>query len=163
MPSILFVCTANQFRSPIAAACLLKSIERENTNAKWIVESAGTWTTSGLPAPKMALEVANQLRLKGLDYHRTRQVDQNILDRFDLILVMEVGHKEAISIEFPSTHGRLYTLSEIVDDISYDIPDPANLEINPADVGRQLSMLITRGKGRILQMAESLSRLRSQQ
>jgi len=159
MPSILFVCTANQFRSPIAAAYLSKSIARENTTAKWVVESAGTWATPDLPAPKLALQIANQLGLKGLDSHRTRQVDQNILSRFDLIIVMEAGHKEAISIEFPAISRHVYLLSEIVDEMPYDISDPAKPGINPSEAGRELQTLIFRGKEKILQLAESLSQL----
>ena len=157
MPSILFVCTANQFRSPIAAACLSQSIARQDTAAKWSIESAGTWTTPGMPAPKIALQIANQLGLEGLERHLTRQVDQHLLNRFDLIIVMEAGHKEAISSEFPSSCKRLYLLSEIVDDFAYDIPDPVEPGINPSDVGRELHMLLTRGKEKILHLAMTVS------
>lgn len=158
MPSILFVCSANQFRSPIAAACLLKNIEQENADRKWIVESAGTWTRAGLPAPHITLQIANQLGLDGLDRHLTRQVDQKLLNEFDLIIVMEMGHKEAIYSEIPSVGGRLYLLSEIVEDISYDIPDPSDSSIDPNDIGREICMLITRGKGKILELAESIGK-----
>ena len=161
MPSILFVCTANQFRSPIAAACLLHSIAGEGTVEKWIVGSAGTWAESGLPAPGFALKAASQLRLAGLDRHRTRSISQKILDDADLIVAMESGHKEAISIEFPAVRDRLYLLSEIADGIAYDIPDPANPRIDPNDVGQEIQFLITKGKTKILQMAESFSKLRN--
>jgi len=161
MPSVLFVCTANQFRSPIAAACLLKNIEQENTDRKWIVESAGTWTRDGMPAPDIALQIANQLGLDGLDKHLTRQIEQKLLNGFDLIIVMEIGHKEAICSEFPSVCDRLYLLSEIVDEFAYDIPDPANSDVDPKDIGRELYVLMTRGKGKILQLAESLGKYQS--
>ena len=117
MPSVLFVCTANQFRSPIAAACFLKHIEREALDTKWKVESAGTWTESGMHAPGIALQVARSLGLDGLESHLTRQVEQDLLDQFDLVIVMEKGHKEAIYTEFPSARQRLYLLSEIVEGI----------------------------------------------
>jgi protein-tyrosine-phosphatase len=161
MPSVLFICTANQFRSPIAAACLLKNMEQENTHRKWIVESAGTWTRAGLPAPDIALQIANQLGLNGLDGHLTRQIDKKLLNEFDLIIVMENGHKEAICTEFPSVCDRLYLLSEVVDSSLYDISDPADPNINPKDVGGEIHMLITRGKGKILQLAESLGKTQS--
>ena len=160
MPSVLFVCTANQFRSPIAAACLLKNIEQENTDRKWTIESAGTWARVGLPAPDVALQIANQLGLNGLDRHLTRQIDQKLLDEFDLIIVMEIGHKEAICSEFPSVCGRLYLLSEIVDGFAYDIPDPADSGINPNEVGREIFMLTVRGKEKILRLAETFCKSR---
>ena len=161
MPSILFVCTANQFRSPLAAACFLKVIEEERAAdaGAWRVESAGTWTEDGLPAAEIALQVARHLRLYGLSGHRTRQISQALLDPYDLIVVMEKGHKEALSTEFPSTRGRLYLLSEIVDEAVYDIPDPGHYGAQAFDVGRDLYSLITRGKENILQLAISLSRL----
>jgi protein-tyrosine-phosphatase len=161
MPSILFVCTANQFRSPIAAACLLKNIDQENTDRKWIIESAGTWARAGLPVPDIALQIADQLGLDRLDSHLTRQIDQKLLNKFDLIIVMEIGHKEAICSEFPSVCGRLYLLSEIVDGFAYDIPDPAKSDISTNDIGRELYMLITKGKGKILRLAETLYKSRS--
>jgi protein-tyrosine phosphatase len=154
MPSILFVCTANQFRSPIAAACLLKNIEGENAGRKCIVESAGTWARAGLPAPAIALQVADQLGLDGLDRHLTRQIDQKLLAKFDLIVVMETGHKEAICSEFPSVGRRVYLLPEIVDGTPYDIPDPGDPGIEPREIGREINMVIARGKEKILQLAE---------
>lgn len=160
MPFILFVCSANQFRSPIAAACLLKNIKQENADRKWIVESAGTWTSAGLPMPDFAIQVANQLGLDGLANHQTRQVDQKLLNEFDLIIVMEIGHKEAIRNEFPSVADRLYLLSEIVDDISYDIPDPTDPGVNPNDIGREINNLIKEGEENILDLAESISKYR---
>ena len=158
MPSILFVCTANQFRSPIAAACLLKQIEQENLDHKWKVESAGTWANNGLRAPVIALQVAATLGLSGLESHHTRQVEQDLLDPCDLVIVMETGHREAIRIEFPSVRWRLYLLSEIVDGIPYDIPDPAHLGVDPFDVGRELYKMVAQGKEEILQLAESFCR-----
>ena len=160
MPSVLFVCTANQFRSPLAAACLLKNIETENTDSKWIVESAGTWTKAGLPAPDITLKLANQLGLDGLDSHLTRQIDRKLLNQFDLIIVMELGHKEAICSEFPAVSGRLSLLAEIVDGFAYDIPDPADSGINPNEVGREIFMLTSRGKEKILQLGEMLCKSR---
>jgi len=155
MPSILFVCTANQFRSPLAAACLLKEISLQNTEGKWNVKSAGTWAGVGVSAPGFTLQVAGQLGLSGLAGHRTRPIDKKLLDEYDLIIAMEAGHKEAICAEFPPACSRTYLLSEIVDGISYDIPDPASSDIDPKDIGRELNMLIVKGKEKILQLAEA--------
>ncbi len=161
MPSILFVCTGNQFRSPIAAACLSKSLTNEDTLEKWTIGSAGTWTESGMSAPGVTLRVARQLGLKGLERHRTRSISPKILEAADLIVVMEAGHKEAISIEFPAVRDRLYLLSEIVEGVAYDIPDPANPGIDPDAVGQGIHKLITQGKTKILQLAEAFSRRRT--
>jgi protein-tyrosine phosphatase len=159
MPSVLFVCTANQFRSPIAAACFSKLIEREQGAKSWRVESAGTWANSGTRAPDIAVQVAESLGLPRLDRHLSRQIDRQLLEGFDLVIVMETGHKEAICIEFPSICQRTYLLSEIVDGISYDIPDPPNsASVTPDEAGTILFDLLARGKEKILKLAESFSR-----
>ena len=156
MPSILFVCTANQFRSPLAAACFINCLDQENAHDKWRVESAGTWTIPGLPAANLALKAAGRLGLPRLNAHRTRQVDQALLDQFDLILVMESGHLEAIASEFPSVCGRLKLLSEVADGLPYSILDPADVRDDPQGVASELQLLIKRGANKISTLAQSL-------
>jgi protein-tyrosine-phosphatase len=157
MPSVLFVCTANQFRSPIAALCFSKVVRNEEDDANWTIESAGTWTSTGLQAPPVAMRVAGMLGLEGLEGHLTRQIDHDLIGQYHLIIVMENNHKEAILNEFPAVSDRLYTLSELATGIPYDIPDPAYPDIDPEDVGRELKNLINRGKKKILELARSKS------
>jgi protein-tyrosine-phosphatase len=145
MPSILFVCTANQFRSPLAAACLKKLIQEKLPQGEWLVGSAGTWIKDGLPAPQLTLLAARSLGLTGLEGHKTRQVSQILLEKCDLVLVMESGHKEALRYEFPDLAGRIFLLSEIVDGVAYDIPDPAHPSIDPEVVAQTLLRLIQKG------------------
>jgi protein-tyrosine-phosphatase len=157
MPSILFVCTANQFRSPLAAACLLDTIQKTHQAGDWRVESAGTWTKNGAPAPAFVRRVAKDLEMQELENHRTRQVSLELLSQFDLIVVMEAGHKEALCIEFPALKKRVHTLSEIVEGSQYDIPDPVSHNVNPDDVVRELISLIHEGQDKIFQLAKTLS------
>jgi protein-tyrosine phosphatase len=157
MPSILFVCTANQFRSPLAAACLLGAIQNTHPAGDWRVESAGTWTKGGAPVPTFVKQTAKDLALPSLENHRTRQVEKELLSQFDLIVTMEAGQKEALFIEFPALKERIYMLSEIVDGNQYDIPDPVSSEIDPDDVVRELTSLIGEGQDKIFQLARSLS------
>lgn len=156
MPSVLFVCTANQFRSPLAVAGLRDLVEKENLPEEWRVDSAGTWTKPGLPASTLAVQIARRLGLRGLEDHVTRQVDRELLENSDLILVMERGHLEAINSEFPFDSGRLRLLSQIVDGKQYDIPDPAYQADDPDEVASQLITIVQRGGSRILQLARSL-------
>jgi len=156
MPSILFICTANQFRSPLAAACLLNIIDLEKPAGEWVVESAGTWTSEGQPVPALTIQVARKLGLRGLEKQRTRQVSRELLSRFDLSIVMEAGHKEALQMEFPEARSRIFMLSEVVEGIAYDIPDPAQPDVEAYPVSRELKMLIDRHADRIFKLAQSL-------
>lgn len=163
MPSILFICTENRFRSPLAAALLSEAIQKEKVEGSWRVESAGTWTKAGQPVAKAALEAAKRLGLKGLEAHVSREVDQELLNQFDLILVMEIGHQVAMEIEFPTIFGRLMLLSEIVDGMPYNIPDPSHQNDNPEEIVLELQRLIQRGRKKILSMAENLHKARQLQ
>jgi protein-tyrosine-phosphatase len=156
MPSVLFVCTANQFRSPLAAMCFSMILRNEKEEPNWVIESAGTWAKDGMHAPPVAIRIANQLGLDSLERHVSHQIDSNLLNQFKLIIVMENNHREAILSEFPAVEGRLFMLSELATGIRYDIPDPAYPGTNPEDVGREIKSLITRGKDRIIELAESL-------
>jgi protein-tyrosine phosphatase len=159
MLSILFVCTANQFRSPFAAASLLDWLDRQNMRAGWIVESAGTWAREGMPALLIARDNADRFGLKGLASHSSRQVSAELLEQYDLIIVMEAGHKEALNAEFKSARGRIFMLSEVIDNTQYDIPD-LNLLDSPLDgveITTKLYNLINSGANRILELARILS------
>src|SRR5438105_3004745 len=105
MPSILFVCTANQIRSPIAAALFKDMLINSGQAEGWRVESAGTWAQDGLPASGAAQRVMRELNID-LSQHRSRCVTRDLLAGFDLILVMEHGHKEALCVEFPAVADR---------------------------------------------------------
>lgn len=157
MPSILFVCTANQIRSPLAAACLSDCIQQNRVSGDWVVESAGTWAIVGLPVPELVRQLANELSLQGLENHSTRQVSRELLSRYDLCIVMEAGQKEALWVEFPILKRRIFMLSEIATGIQYDIPDPAARGVDPNEVAHELKMLISKGLDKIIRLAESLS------
>jgi protein-tyrosine phosphatase len=159
MPSILFVCTANQFRSPLAALSFCKVLARKRPAGKWVVDSAGTWTKDGLPPQSFLVKTANRLGLQGLENHRSQQVNPELMD-FDLIIVMEAGHKEALCSEFQSSQKRIFLLSEIAEGISYDVVDPLKPNIDPNEIADKIDGLIKKGFNRIIKAAEYFERIR---
>lgn len=122
MPAVLFVCTANICRSPMAVGIFNKILEENKPEGDWRVESAGTWGLDGEPAAAGSLAVMNN---KGIDIseHRARRVNQELLQAFDLILTMESGQKESMRMEFPESSDRIFLLSEMVDQ-KQDVDDP---------------------------------------
>ncbi|MHB8086961.1 MAG: arsenate reductase/protein-tyrosine-phosphatase family protein [Anaerolineaceae bacterium] len=124
MPAILFICTANQFRSPIAAASFAQVLSSSRNPDTWKIASAGTWTTSGLPAHPKAVIAASTI---GLDItnHQTQEVNSEFINEFDLIVVMENNHKESLELEFPQTLGKIVILGQIANVPDGEIPDPA--------------------------------------
>jgi len=151
MASVLFVCTANRYRSPIAEVCFRDELLKRNDAQNWNVLSAGTWTTDGLPAVSDAIRRASQFGLS-IQSHRSRAITPDFLQQADLILVMEQGHKEALQIEFQFARQKIYLLTEVVEGIPYDIPDPMNDLVN-TDVVTVICELIRTGFDKIYNLA----------
>jgi protein-tyrosine phosphatase len=158
LPSILFICTANKFRSPIAAALLQKEIDLLPDFAKWHIHSAGTWTTAGLPPPPITVQIGNRMGLAEIEQHRTRQVNGILLEDADMIIVMEANHKEALVNEFPAIQGKVSMLAEIFDGKVYDIPDPATPMVDAEEVANELAQLISKGFTKITTKAWLLAK-----
>lgn len=156
MPSVLFVCTANRFRSPLAAAIFAKALEEMGIAEDWRVGSAGLWAMSGQPA----LEgVAGAARKMGMDLseHRSARVSGDLLSAYDLILVMEASQREALLSEFPGLDQRIYLLSSVVERRSYDIPDLPESDAGILEVGLELNELVRRGLESICILATYLN------
>ena len=123
MPSVLFICTANRFRSPIAEACFRDLLHQQGVEKAWSVGSAGTWTKPGLSALPSAGWSHEHLNLD-LSGHRSQPVSRALLAAYDLIVVMERNQKESLAIEFPEIRPHLFLLSEFSAGMLYDVPDP---------------------------------------
>jgi len=154
MYSILFVCTGNHFRSPIAAETFRKQLVHDKRDKQWIVTSAGTWTTSGQHVFPVAVELAHSLGVD-ISNHMTNILNAKMLDESDLVLVMEAGHKESIQVEFPSVRNKVYLLSEVVDGIKYDVPDPASAKEESREIIRDLISMIRTGAGNIYRIVKA--------
>ena len=153
MPSVLFICTGNMFRSPIAEAVFRDQLQRDGLSG-WTVSSAGTWTAPGQPPPAQTVELARSLGLD-LSGHLTRLVDAPMLASSDVVLVMESGHKESLQVEFPESRKKVFLLAEVVKGMKYDIPDPAMSLDDTETILQNLVTLVREGSGRIYRLAES--------
>ena len=143
MNFVLFVCTANRYRSPLAAACFKAELMKRGQDKNWIVSSAGTWAMDGYPPMPAAILEAIQL---GLDIreHQSREITANMLQESDLVVVMEQGHKEALQVEFKAYRQKVVLFSEVAEGSSYDIADPVT-DPETTEVGPQISRLIQTG------------------
>ena len=170
MPSVLFVCTANRFRSPLAAAIMNKILDE---NAKsgadswffhspdaWHIDSAGTWAVPGQPALPIVSEAAQKLGID-LSGHRSKRLNGEMLSKYDLILVMQASHKESLQIEFPAFGDHIYLLSYVLERGSYDIVDSMGTENEVTDVIQDMYTLMQRGLRYICVLATALHNQRN--
>ncbi len=102
--NILFVCTGNTCRSPMAEAML------ESKTNKFKTKSAGIYASPGSPVSNGTKEVLSDANIK-LD-HASKQVTQKLIDWADVVLTMTHEHKQLLRKEFPSNQSKYYTLKE---------------------------------------------------
>lgn len=88
---VLFVCTGNTCRSPLAEALLREQLGREELAHRVEVSSAGLIAIEGSAASSMAVKIAAD---NGLDLstHRSRQLTEKIFSGTDLVIGMQSSH-----------------------------------------------------------------------
>jgi protein-tyrosine phosphatase len=122
----------------------------------WQVSSAGTWAEPGLavyPSP----DWVNRNFGINLEAHRSIRVNRQVLERYDLILVMEHGHREALQVEFPDLGGRIFMLTKVAVGVAYDIQDPGvSRNETFLDVAQNITILIDEGFHPICLLANQL-------
>ncbi len=155
MPAVLFVCMANQFRSPLAAAYFEKRLKEKGLADGWTVGSAGTWVKGESGAHPAAGQIAEKTGLD-LSAHVSREVTHAILAAADLVIVMEQGQKEALQFEFADQRKKIFLLTGLSGRLAADIPDPAKDDFATADqIGAILFNEIDRMFDKIMERAKS--------
>ena len=91
--NILFVCTGNTCRSPMAAALMKRRMEREGIPGK--AESAGL-AASCEPASQLAVTVMREWDID-LREHHSRPVTAMLCEAADLVAVMSLRHRLALT------------------------------------------------------------------
>jgi protein-tyrosine-phosphatase len=107
---VLFVCTGNQCRSPMAAALLAHRLSRLDPPIP--VASAG-FLSDGLPPPAEVLDAMGALGLD-LGDHRSRLVTPALVERAELVVGMTRQHLMDLTLLTPGAWTRCFTFAEVL-------------------------------------------------
>ncbi len=150
--SVLFVCTANRCRSPMAEALLKRQAAQLGQAEDWQIQSAGTWTEPNLPVTSHSKVVMAQ---RGIDLgaHRSRLLTAELLHDAAVILVMTRNQQEALQTEFPEVAHKTHLLSQLIGQ-SCDIEDPYGGPIDEYQLcASEMERILGIGYSRLVQMA----------
>lgn len=147
----MFVCTKNQFRSPLAAAILRKELLANRYSPLWQVDSAGSWVKDIAPATPEAIFEA-QKRDLDLSGHLSKGIEEIPRSSIDVMFVMELGQKESILLDYPKLENRVYLLSELIG-LKFSIPDPYQSSESCGTIASEIEELIRPNLKKILSLA----------
>lgn len=139
--TVLFICTGNSCRSPIAKALLEKRMRGKRVFAY----SAGTSALSGNLPTKETLKIAREYEID-ISSHRSTPLNPELIDRADLILVMEKEHYDRVISFKKENLSKTFLLRAYPERKSKEIEDPIG---KPYEVYMRVAKLIEEGIERV--------------
>lgn len=118
--TILFVCTGNTCRSPMAeglARHLLASGLLEG-DRNWQIQSAGAWASLGSPATPEAIDAMRRLGVD-ISTHRSQPLTRDLIDWAAVIFAMSQSHLDQVLSLDPHAREKVRRL-----DPETDVEDP---------------------------------------
>ena len=145
---ILFVCTGNTCRSPLAEA-IARRILAEAGKDNVIVESAGTSAWDGSPASDEALLVGVERNID-LSGHRSRRLTPEMVEQADLVLVMSPEHLTRVREMDPTANAYLLAGYGSGEGARHAISDPFGGDLDAyRETADELERQLTEILGRI--------------
>jgi protein-tyrosine phosphatase len=105
---VMFVCTGNTCRSPMAEGILRRMAKEDNLEYMDVV-SSGVGTLDGYPATGHAIRVAQK---DGVDIsnHHSLQLIAELMEEADLIFALAFDHYEKMLMMYPEDENKIHML-----------------------------------------------------
>lgn len=122
---ILFVCTGNTCRSPMAQGIAQKTASDRNMQIQAL--SAGIMVAPGSKVSNFSVESLKEYNID-ISSHIPTQLDLNILSESDLVVTMTKAHKEMIINASPQFADKVKAFCDFT--LYDDISDPYGADLN---------------------------------
>ena len=116
MGKILYVCTGNTCRSPMAAGIFNKLAREYGLDV--VAESAGLATKDGLPPSENAVKACAEIGID-ISNHKSREFSKLNLDEYARFLTMSFDHANLL-LEMGVPHNKI----EVLSGTDHGVPDP---------------------------------------
>ncbi|MCF7887421.1 MAG: threonylcarbamoyl-AMP synthase [Candidatus Omnitrophica bacterium] len=124
---ILFVCTGNSCRSPMAEYILRKYLQEKRRAAlqRYEIISAGIAAPEGRHPPEQVEKVIQKQEGTNIAGFKAKQLTKQMILSSDYIFTMEDSQKEDILRKVPSARARIFNLTQfLLSEKIVNIPDP---------------------------------------
>lgn len=125
MKQVIFVCSGNTCRSPMAEV-IAKSLCK-NKDLK--IFSRGLFVIENTKANDNSINIVKTHNMS-LENHISMQLTEEEIETATLILTMTLEHKEIICNNFDGYDNKIHTLYEYVNKFNKNINDPYGLSLN---------------------------------
>ncbi|MCL2576379.1 MAG: low molecular weight protein arginine phosphatase [Defluviitaleaceae bacterium] len=121
MLKILFVCTGNTCRSPMAQVLAQRLFE--DNGLDFIADSAGIFATDGTAASANAKKVVKIHYNLDLAKHSSKRVTSQIMEDSWAVLCVTAGHKTNLVANYPQYAEKIFSFTDVCENCS-DVSDP---------------------------------------
>jgi glycine hydroxymethyltransferase len=123
MKTVLFVCTGNVCRSPMAEGLFRHAVQG---HGEFRVESAGIGAMEGQPPSPYAVQAVRELGID-ISKQRSRMLTSELVRQADFIFGMTHSHIDTVTMLYPQAAEKTFLLREFdetLDLFEKDISDP---------------------------------------